>query len=135
MEYILFKYKVILNWLRKKFIPKYKPNEQEQLILTIIQNLCKDPYTDIKMAPISDRYYLINKQLEYWIKVQENFISITNHKFTFTSHSHHAFHSLVVSTIRRSIEQDRVDFESTVFQNEVNLLKTISENIKRNNHE
>ena len=62
---------------------KYKPNEKEKLILDVVNNLCEHPDTDILMAPLSSRYYLINKKLEYWVRVYDNGITITNHKFTF----------------------------------------------------
>ena len=59
----------MIDWLKNKLIPKYKPNEKEQLILDIVTNLCEQSDTDIKMAPISGRYFLVNKRLEYWVRL------------------------------------------------------------------
>ena len=75
----------MIDWLKDKLIPKYKPNPKEQLILDIVTNLCEQSDTDIKMAPISGRYFLVNKRLEYWVRVWGDGITITNHKFTFTN--------------------------------------------------
>lgn len=120
----------MLNWLKEKIIPKYKPNEKEQLILDIITNLCEQSDTDIKMAPISGRYYMVNKRLEYWVRVWEDGITITNHKFTFENRGLQAFQTLVIDVVQQSIEKSRSEFEEAVFQNEIELLGNISFNIK-----
>ena len=70
----------MINWLKEKLNPKYKFNEKEQLIFNIVTNLCEQSDTEIKMAPISGRYFLVNKRLEYWVRLWEEGITITNHK-------------------------------------------------------
>ena len=120
----------MINWLIEKMIPKYKPNEKEQLILDIVLNLCEQPDTDILRAPISGRYYLVNKRLEYWVRLWEDGITITNHKFTFTNTSLQSFQSIVIDVVVKAIEKSRDEFETAVFQNEVELLENIIANIK-----
>lgn len=120
----------MLNWLKDKIIPKYKPNEKEKLILDVINNLCEHPDTDILMAPLSARYYLINKKLEYWVRVYDNGITITNHKFTFSNTSHSMFQDMIVELVANTIEKNRDEFETAVFQNELELLENISASIK-----
>jgi hypothetical protein len=120
----------MINWLKEKLIPKYKPNPKEQLILDIVTNLCEQSDTDIKMAPISGRYYLVNKRLEYWVRLWEDGITITNHKFTFTNTSLQSFQAIVIGVVESAIEKSRDEFEQAVFQNEVELLENIISNIK-----
>ena len=120
----------MIDWLKNKLIPKYKPNEKEQLILDIVTNLCEQSDTDIKMAPISGRYFLVNKRLEYWVRLWEEGITITNHKFTFTNTSLQSFQSIVINVVENAIEKSRNEFETAVFQNEVELLENIITNIK-----
>jgi hypothetical protein len=120
----------MIDWLKDKLIPKYKPNPKEQLILDIVTNLCEQSDTDIKMAPISGRYFLVNKRLEYWVRVWEDGITITNHKFTFTNSALQSFQAKVISIVESSIEKSRDEFEQAVFQNEVELLENIISNIK-----
>ena len=120
----------MIDWLKDKLIPKYKPNPKEQLILDIVTNLCEQSDTDIKMAPISGRYFLVNKRLEYWVRVWEDGITITNHKFTFTNSALQSFQSKVINIVEASIEKSRDEFEQAVFQNEVELLENIISNIK-----
>ena len=121
----------MIDWLKDKLIPKYKPNSKEQLILDIVTNLCEQSDTDIKMAPISGRYFLVNKRLEYWVRVWEDGITITNHKFTFTNSALQSFQSKVINIVEKAIEKSRDEFEEAVFQNEVDLLENIITNIKR----
>jgi hypothetical protein len=120
----------MIDWLKDKLIPKYKPNPKEQLILDIVTNLCEQSDTDIKMAPISGRYFLVNKRLEYWVRVWEDGITITNHKFTFTNSALQSFQSKVINIVEKAIEKSRDEFEQAVFQNEVDLLENIISNIK-----
>jgi len=121
----------MIDWLKNKLIPPYKPNSKEQLILDIVTNLCEQSDTDIKMAPISGRYFLVNKRLEYWVRVWEDGITITNHKFTFTNSALQSFQSKVINIVEKAIEKSRDEFEEAVFQNEVDLLENIITNIKR----
>ena len=120
----------MINWLKDKIIPKYKPNEKEQLILDIVKNLCEASDTDILMAPISGRYYLVNKRLEYWIRLYDNGITITNHKFTFSNTSPQTYQDMLINLVEAAIEKSRDEFEKAVFQNEVELLENIIINIK-----
>ncbi len=120
----------MIDWLKEKLIPKYKPNKKEQLILDIVTNLCEQSDTDIKMAPISGRYFLVNKRLEYWVRLWEDGITITNHKFTFTNTSLQSFQAVIINVVEKAIENSRDEFETAVFQNEVELLENIITNIK-----
>lgn len=120
----------MITWLKQKLNPKHKPNEKEQLILDIVTNLCEQSDTDIKMAPISGRYFLVNKRLEYWVRIWEDGITITNHKFTFTNSALQSFQELVIGIVEGAIEKSRDEFETAVFQNEVELLENIIGNIK-----
>lgn len=120
----------MLNWLKEKIAPSYKPNQKERLILEVVENMCKNSDTDIKMAPLSGRYYLVNKRLEYWVKVYDNGITITNHKFTFSHYGIQAFQDIIVRKVEAAIEKSRDEFEEAIFQNEVELLENIVDNIK-----
>lgn len=120
----------MITWLKEKLNPKYKFNEKEQLILDIVTNLCKQSDTDIKMAPISGRYFLVNKRLEYWLRIGDDGITITNHKFTYSNMSPQRFQTIVIEVVEHAIEESRNEFEIAVFQNEVELLENIITNIK-----
>ena len=122
----------MINWFKEAFVPKYKPNKKEALILDVINGLCNHPETDIKMAPISGRYYLLNKELQYWVRVFPDGITITNHKFTFTNTAPQGFQDMIVRILEEAIEKSRDEFETTVFKNEVNLLENIVSNINNN---
>lgn len=120
----------MITWLKEKLNPKYKFNEKEQLILDIVTNLCKQSDTEIKMAPISGRYFLVNKRLEYWLRIGDDGITITNHKFTYSNMSPQRFQTIVIEVVEHAIEESRNEFEIAVFQNEVELLENIITNIK-----
>jgi hypothetical protein len=120
----------MINWLSEKFVPKYKLNEKEQLIFNIVQNLCDQSDTDILMAPLSGRYYIVNKRLEYWVRLFDDGVTITNHKFTFSNTSPQGFQHMLIKIVEAAIEKSRDEFERTIFQNELQLLENIFYSIK-----
>lgn len=124
------KLKDMINYLKSKFFPPYQMNEKETLTYDVIQMLCEQPDTDLKIAPLTGRYFMINKRLSYWVKVEDFSVSITNHKFTLTNTITSEYQKKLVSMIDTFIEADRNEFEQTVFQNEVELLENILSNIK-----
>jgi hypothetical protein len=120
----------MLNWIKEKLVPKYKLNDKETLIFEVINTLCEQSDTDILMAPLSGRYYIVNKRLEYWVRVFDDGVTITNHKFTFSNTSPQAFQHMLIKVVEAAIEKSRDEFETAVFQNEVELLENIVSNIK-----
>ena len=122
----------MLKALKKKFFPPYKMNEKEQLTYEVIKMLCEQSDTDLKIAPLTGRYFMVNKRLSYWAKVEEFSVSITNHKFTLTNTVNSEYQKLLVEMVNLFIEADRNEFEETIFQNEVELLENILSNIKTN---
>ena len=120
----------MLNLIKNKIFPPYKMNEKEQLTYDVIKMLCEQKDTQLKIAPISSRYSMVNKRLSYWVKVEDFSVSITNHKFTLTNSLTSEYQKLLVKMIDEFIEVDRNEFEETIFQNEVDLLETILSNIK-----
>ena len=92
----------MITWLKEKLNPTYKFNEKEQLIMDIVINLCEQHDTDIKMAPISGRYFLVNKRLEYWVKIGDDGITITNHRFTYSNMSPQQFQTIVIKAVENA---------------------------------
>lgn len=124
------KLKDMINYLKSKIFPPYQMNEKETLTYDVIQMLCEQSDTDLKIAPLTGRYFMINKRLSYWVKVEDFSVSITNHKFTLTNTITSEYQKKLVNMIDTFIEADRNEFEQTVFQNEVELLENILSNIK-----
>lgn len=120
----------LFTYISSKFFPKFKPTEHEQLIIDIIGLLFDQDDTDCITAPISERYYISNKRLGYWIKIGDTAVTITNHKFTYVSQSPLNFNDYVIRVVKEYIERDRQEFEKTVFQNELDLLSNIKISIK-----
>jgi hypothetical protein len=119
----------IIKTLRDTILPRFKPQEHEQLIIDIIGLLFQDDDTECITAPISGKYYISNKRLRYWVKIGDMTITITNHKFTYIVQTPLPFNDYIINVVREYIEKDREDFEKRVFQNELELLKNIKSSI------
>jgi hypothetical protein len=120
----------MIKYIKEKIWPVYKMNEKEKLTYDVIKMLCEQSDTDLKIAPISGRYFMVNKRLSYWAKVEDFSVSITNHRFTLTNSVNGEYQKLLVKMVDEFIEADRNEFEETIFQNEVELLENIISNIK-----
>ncbi len=120
----------MLKLIKNKLFPPYKMNEKEKLTYDVIKMLCEQDDTDLKVAPLTGRYFLINKRLSYWAKVEDFSVSITNHKFTLTNTITSEYQKVLSEMVGEYVEADRNEFEQTVFQNEVELLENILSNIK-----
>lgn len=121
-----------INYIRDALIPKYKPSQNEVLVMEIIESLFNSKGTECITAPISGKYYITNKKLQYWVMVSGNFITITNHRFTYTINLSVLFYDSLVKIIKDFIEKDREKFEKDVFKNELDLLNNIKKFINEN---
>lgn len=110
----------------------YEMTEQEGLIYYIVENLCYSESTDIKTAPLSRHYFLVNKELEYWVRIYDDSITLTNHKFTFSFRGDINFHSKLIKMVEQIMEYQRNQFEGEVFQNEMSLLEEIKNKVINN---
>ncbi len=119
----------LFKTFKEKIFPPYKMNEKEKLTYDVIKMLCEQSDTDLKIAPLTGRYFMINKRLSYWATVEDFSVSITNHKFTLTNTINNEYQKLLSNMVSEFIEADRNEFEETIFQNEVDLLETIKSNI------
>ena len=117
----------MLKSFKKLFIKEYQLDETETLIKDVVKNLLKQEDTEAITAPISLTYYIHNSRLEYYIKTDGFSIMITNHKFTFKEGMSVKFGEI----IKEFMEDNRKQFESTIFQNQLELLKTIKEGLEK----
>jgi hypothetical protein len=110
---------------REKIIPSYKMNETEQHIKDVVDLMLKQKDTDVITSPISGKYYISNKRLEYYIMVNDFGVSITNHKFSLEYGAAPKYTSIVIDVVKQYMETDRHKFEQEVFKNRIELLKGI----------
>ena len=121
----------LFKYIKEKFIPSYKLTEHEQLVVDIVELLFNQEDTECITAPLSGRFYITNKRLNYWIKVGDTTVTITNHKFTYVTQSPILFNDYLIKVIKEYLEKDREEFEKQVFQNELDLLKNIKSSISK----
>jgi len=123
----------MLKLFKKLFIKEYQFDETETLIRDVVKNLLKQKDTEAMTAPISMTYYIRNDRMEYFIKTDGESIMITNHKFTFKEKMGVKFSEIITDIIKDFMETNRKEFENSVFQNQLELLKNIKENLEKQN--
>ena len=121
----------MLKSFKKLFIKEYQLDETETLIKDVVKNLLRQEDTEAITAPISLTYYIHNSRLEYYIKTDGFSIMITNHKFTFKEGMSVKFGEIITTIIKEFMEENRKQFESTIFENQLELLKNIKQSLEK----
>jgi len=86
--------------------------------------------TICRSSPLSSRYYLQNDRLHYYVRISDFEVVITNTKFNYNLLISSRFSEHLVKLVTEFIEDERQQFDSLVFQNEIQLLQNIDESIK-----
>ena len=101
---------------------------EEQKIKEMIVSILKKENTKVSMAPLSKKYFIINKDIELNILVDggAELVKTANHKFKYGWKFREAFINQMINLVIEWIEADRALIESEIFINEINLLNDIS---------
>jgi len=101
---------------------------EEQKIKEMIVSILKKENTKVNMAPLSKKYFIINKDIELNILVDggAELVKTANHKFKYGWKFREAFINQMINLVIEWIEADRALIEEEIFINEVNLLNDIS---------
>jgi len=117
-----YKYKKLLVWLGSK-TPKHPPlTEREYLTKRVIIRLLANPKTHYLMTP-SGRYYLQTEDKKYTLILQNNFVKLTNHTYSFEFTISSYVSNELIALVERAIEKTRSKMEDELSKNEVNILK------------
>ena len=100
---------------------------EEQKIKEMIVSILKKENTKVNMAPLSKKYFIINKDIELNILVDGSaeLVKTANHKFKYGWKFRGEFINKMIDLVIDWIEKDRASIESEIFLNEINLLNNI----------
>jgi len=74
------------------------------------------------MTP-SGRYYLQTEDKKYTLILQNNFVKLTNHTYSFEFTISSYVSNELIALVERAIEKTRSKMEDELSKNEVNILK------------
>jgi len=119
---IKYKFKKFKVWFSKKTKNSLKLTEKEILTQKVIAHLLATPSTHYLMTP-SGRYYLQTEDKKYTVILQDNFVKITNHSYSFEFNISSPLSNRLILLVERKIERVRNQMENEMFKNEINILK------------
>ena len=122
--------KMLLWWKNRNIKPL---DDEQKLLHEIVTKMCSKQDSIFLMSPgaSSTRYYIENKNHEYFIVLDDEAIKITNHSFYLVRHFHSAQMNPLIQKVRKRIENDRVKMEKEMFKNELDLLRNISTSLDK----
>ena len=124
---VSYKFKKILvycNRFYSKFLFREPLSETDILARKIIVKFLCKPDTVYLMAP-SGRYYLHTGDKRFFVMINNNFIKITNYKYTYENRLSMNTSSELISLISKALERSRLKMEKEVFKSEINVLNDI----------
>lgn len=104
---------------------KYTPTEQETHFIELIEKMLKHPVTVVKTTPLSRKFFLVNEDLHYYVRISSQGIQVTNSKFSFAKPLHEKVHGRIVKEVYEYLETECSSLEVKMFQNENNLLTEV----------
>jgi len=122
-----------MTWFGKS--SKKTVSIEEEKIKEIIISILKKENTKVNIAPLSKKYFIINKDIEINILVDGSaeLIKTSNHpsitsldKFKYGWKFRGDFINQMIDLVIEWIENDRAQIESDLFLNEINLLNNIN---------
>jgi len=128
---ISYKFKKLLVYSNRFFVRVFTKfyttntlTETDILAKKIIAKLLSKPDTIYLMTP-SGRYYLQTGDKKFFVVISDNFIKITNHKYTYENQLSIQVSSELITLISRALERSRVKMEREIFKSEINVLNEI----------
>lgn len=106
-----------------------KMDDEQKLLHEIVGKMCARQDSKFLMTPGDSRYYIENRQNQYFIVLSSEAIKITNHKFYLVRQFQYTQLEPLIEKVRRRIESDRQKIEKEMFINELDLLKNISHSL------
>jgi len=111
----------------EKTIGKLSMNE-EKAIKNIVENLLRKKDVIVSMAPNSERYFIIHKEIGVNILINGNshVVKISNHNWKYAWNFTDSFIKNLIESVIDKIEADRLILEQEIFENEILLIKKIN---------
>jgi hypothetical protein len=103
----------------------YKPTEQETHFIELISKMLKHPVTIVKTTPLSRKFFLVNEDLHYYVRITHQGIQITNSKFSFAKPLHEKVHKIIVDNVHEYLESECSSLDDKIFRNENDLLEEV----------
>jgi hypothetical protein len=104
---------------------KNKFTDKENQILDIINIFAQHPETSILTCPSTERYFLENKTLNYFIIISYRQLKITNHAFYYSNDIPGRVFDKLREIVVTEIKKQRDLLEQEIFSNENDLLLKI----------
>ena len=101
---------------------------EEQAIKDMINNILSKEGVIVSMAPKSNKYYIIHKEIQVNILINgaAELVKISNHDWKYAWKFRNSFINELIDLVVKKIEEDRFQLESEIFENEISLINKIN---------
>lgn len=100
---------------RRNTVPTYKEtSEYEQTCSSICRKLMRLPKTTLGIAPLSDKRYIINKELGMFVILIDNRVELTNHVYHYVVNLDRLAFKKLCDIFDNKLEKIRNEYENEI---------------------
>lgn len=109
-------------------VSKIKKTSQDRMILKLVKSLLENKDMHVFFSPISSKVYVHSPEKEIVVIYDLYKISITNHKFFFTSYLMEGVGEEIIKIAKERIETEMSHIDVEAKSNEMNFLNDVYKN-------
>jgi hypothetical protein len=129
------KIRVYLAFRRNGFAPTHqdKPLTYEKTCFLICLKMIQNPETKFMIAPMSNKRYLENKQMDLFITMDSGRIDLTNHVYHYSVKLNNRDWERITKIFDQETEKRRLNYEDTINSQIKNSLHNVLEKVSNRN--
>lgn len=118
------------KWEKGSFIKTYEEDSgYEQICTAIIRKMINHRETKFTIAPISGKRYIINKNLDIFIIIEDQKVEITNHVYHYVIRLARRDAEKVLNQFDKKVDEIRIQYEKEIKSQITNTLHNIYDKI------
>ena len=131
------KLRIYLSFRRSGFAPTYQdqPMNNEKTCFLICVKIIQNPETKFMTAPISNKRYLENKQMDLFITMEHNRVDLTNHIYHYSVKLNNRDWERITKMFDQETEKRRLNYEETINSQIKNSLHNVLEKVSNRNNQ
>lgn len=125
------KLRIYLSFRRSDFAPSYKdkPLTYEKTCFLICLKMIQNPETKFMIAPMSNKRYLENKQMDLFITMDFGRVDLTNHVYHYSVKLNNRDWERITKIFDQETEKRRLNYEDTINSQIKNSLHNVLEKV------
>ena len=122
-----------MTWFKKKKnISTLKLELKQKKVGELIDTMLKADL-EIHFAPLSDEYFILDRERSISICISDSFVKIANHSYLYEVPFSLSAATIYMNKVRDKIQEKAENIKKNLFRNEIDLIGNLTEMYGKNN--